>query len=33
MGLAGNYRRFIEEFFKITRPMNVLLKKGVKFVG
>jgi hypothetical protein len=32
LGLAGYYRRFIPDFFKIAKPMTKLLKKGVKFV-
>ena len=29
--LAGYYRRFIENFSKIAKPMTELLKNGVKF--
>jgi hypothetical protein len=32
LGMAGNYRRFIEGFFKITKPMTTLLEKNAKFV-
>ena len=32
MGLAGYYRRFIEGFSKLTKPMTTLLEKKVKFV-
>jgi hypothetical protein len=31
LGLAGYYRRFIENFSKIAKPMTVLLKKEKKF--
>jgi hypothetical protein len=32
LGLAGYYRRFIPNFFKIAKPITDLLKKGEKFV-
>ena len=31
LGLAGYYRRFIENFSKIAKPMMALLKKDTKF--
>jgi hypothetical protein len=31
IGMAGYYRRFIEGFSKIARPMTALLAKKVKF--
>ena len=32
LGLAGYYRRFIEGFSKLTKPMTTLLEKNAKFV-
>ncbi|WVZ80963.1 hypothetical protein U9M48_028396 [Paspalum notatum var. saurae] len=32
LGLAGYYRRFIESFFRIAKPMTSLLEKGVPFI-
>ena len=31
LGLAGYYRRFIENFSKMAKPMRELLKKDTKF--
>ncbi|GJR52409.1 hypothetical protein Tco_1402930 [Tanacetum coccineum] len=31
LGLAGYYRRFIEGFLKIAKPMTKLTQKNVKF--
>ena len=32
LGLAGYYRRFIEGFSKLVKPMITLLEKNAKFV-
>ena len=31
LGLAGYYRRFIQNFSKTAKPLTVLTKKGVPF--
>ena len=31
LGLANYYRRFIKDFTQVTRPMNVLTRKDVKW--
>jgi hypothetical protein len=31
LGLVGYYRRFIENFSKISKPMTELLKEGIPF--
>ena len=31
LGLAGYYRRFIEDFSRLTAPMTRLIRKEVKF--
>jgi hypothetical protein len=31
LGLAGYYRRFIEGFSKVSKPMTSLLEKGIEF--
>jgi len=30
LGLANYYRRFIKDFAKVARPMNMLTRKDVK---
>ena len=32
LGLAGHYRRFIEDFSRLAAPMTRLTRKEVKFV-
>jgi hypothetical protein len=32
LGLAGYYRRFIEGFSRLSKPMTALLEKNAKFV-
>ena len=31
LGLAGYYKRFIEDFSQLATPMTILTRKGVKF--
>ena len=31
LGLVGNYRRFIEDFYRLAAPMTRLTRKEVKF--
>ena len=31
LGLAGYYRRFVQDFVKLAGPLTVLTKKGIKF--
>ena len=31
LGLAGNYKRFIEDFSRLAAPMTRLTQKGIKF--
>jgi len=31
LGLANYYRRFIKDFARVARPMNVLMRKGKKW--
>ena len=33
LGLAGYYRRFIKDFFKIAMPLTRLTQKNVKLFG
>ena len=32
LGLAGYYRKFIQDFSKISTPLTQLSKKGVQFI-
>ena len=32
LGLAGYYRKFIQDFLKISTPLTRLTKKGVQFI-
>jgi hypothetical protein len=32
LGLAGYYRRFIKNFAHIANPLNMLLRKNIKFI-
>ena len=30
LGLANYYRRFIKDFTRVVRPMNILMRKDIK---
>ena len=33
LGLAGYYRRFVEELFNLSIPLTMLTRKGVSLIG